>query len=98
MQHKVVGLRDCPTRLGPLPQLSGPVGGSGQQCLPHSEPSRRVQRPGLDDKTGWSEQLSNGVSDGIRTHDIQDHNNAARQHKLRKLLIVQGFLVGRLAF
>jgi len=27
------------------------------------------------------------VSDGIRTHDTQDHNNAAGQQKLRKPLL-----------
>jgi hypothetical protein len=28
-----------------------------------------------------------GVSDGIRTHDIQDHNNAARRQKPCKPLL-----------
>ena len=33
----------------------------------------------------------NGVSDGIRTHDIQDHNNAVRQHRTPKPLLYRDF-------
>ena len=33
----------------------------------------------------------NRVSDGIRTHDIQDHNNAVRQHRTPKPLLYRDF-------
>jgi hypothetical protein len=39
-----------------------------------SRPART--RPLLIGGDGWVIDLSRGVSDGIRTHDIQDHNLA----------------------